>query len=70
VLDAAPVGFIEVGPEGSRFEAIPDPAAMAQAVRTVAGAITGVVGVIAAARALRGVRSRGRVAGLLRRGQG
>jgi uncharacterized spore protein YtfJ len=51
--DAAPVGFIEVGPAGARFEAIPDPAGTARALRTGAAAITTVVGALAGAAALR-----------------
>jgi hypothetical protein len=43
-IDAAPVGFIEITPEQSRFEPIPDPAGAALAVRNAAAA----VGVLAA----------------------
>ena len=37
-IDAAPVGFIEVTPQGTRFESIPDPAGTALAVRNAAAA--------------------------------
>jgi hypothetical protein len=52
-FDAAPVGFIEVGPDGSRFEAIPDPrgAAIAAVRAAVALAVAG--GALAAAGAVR-----------------
>lgn len=43
-IDAAPVGFIEITPEASRFESIPDPAGAALAMRNGAAA----VGVLAA----------------------
>jgi uncharacterized spore protein YtfJ len=53
-LEAAPVGFIEIGAEGARFEAIPDPMSTARALRTVAtgvtALITGVAGVAAVRR--------------------
>ena len=48
-LDAQPVGFIHVGAEGARFEAIPDPERVAKTVATVA---KGVAAVIATARLL------------------
>ncbi len=38
--DAAPVGFIEVGPAGARFEPIPDPDRVARLLRAVAVALT------------------------------
>jgi uncharacterized spore protein YtfJ len=44
-IDAAPIGFIEITPEQTRFESIPDPAGTALAVRNVAAA----AGVLAAA---------------------
>lgn len=43
-IDAAPVGFIEITPQRTRFEPIPDPAGAALAVRNGAAAI----GVLAA----------------------
>lgn len=73
-LDATPVGVLTIGPEGSRFESIPDPEAPARVVKTLASAAATLVTAIAGARALRrggaaiaGSRRRG-VAGLLRRG--
>ena len=56
-LESAPVGFIEVGPEGARFEAIPDPIGTAKAVRTGAAAIAALVGGLVAFRR-RGVSRR------------
>jgi uncharacterized spore protein YtfJ len=68
--DAAPVGFIEVGPAGARFEPIPDPAGTARALRTGAAAVATLVGALAGGTALRSRlagRSGRRPAGLLRR---
>src|SRR3954447_5167776 len=45
MLNAQPVGFIDVGPEGARFEAIPDPDRSTKLLR--AGAVA-VVTVLAA----------------------
>jgi uncharacterized spore protein YtfJ len=70
LLDAAPVGFIEVGPEGTRFEAIADPLTTARAISVVAGAAAGLVAAAAGVRALRGGRPSSPVAALLRRGPG
>ena len=53
VIDAAPIGFIDIGPEGSRFQAIPDPLGTALALRVAAGAFTTLVAGAAGARALR-----------------
>lgn len=66
-VDAAPVGFIEIGPDGARFQPIPDPIttarALSAAVATLAGAALGV-------RVLRGNRKAVPAARrLLRRGQ-
>jgi hypothetical protein len=52
-LNAAPVGFIEVGPEGSRFEAIPDPRAAAVAALRAGATVAVAAGALAAARVLR-----------------
>ena len=38
-IDAAPIGFIEITPEHTRFEASPDPAGAALALRNGAAAI-------------------------------
>jgi uncharacterized spore protein YtfJ len=37
-LDARPVGFIDIGPEGARYEAIPDPDRGAKLVKAAAAA--------------------------------
>ena len=37
-LDARPAGFIDIGPEGARYEAIPDPDRGAKLVKAVAAA--------------------------------
>ena len=42
-LAASPVGFIDVGPEGSRFEAIPDPDRTARLVKAGAVAVATVL---------------------------
>ncbi len=55
-LEAAPVGFIDIGPEGARFEAIPDPMTSARALRTGATGLTTLAAAIAGYRALRGKR--------------
>jgi len=52
-LDAAPIGFIEVGPGGTRFEAIPDPAGTARMLRSAVGTAGRVAALVASARALR-----------------
>ena len=73
-LDATPVGFLTIDPEGARFESIPDPEAPARAAKLLASAAATLVTAFAGARALRrgasalpGARRR-TVAGLLRRG--
>lgn len=60
VLDAAPIGFIEVGPHGTRFEAIPDPAGTARVLRSAVGTAGRVAALVAGSRAL---RRRGRASG-------
>jgi hypothetical protein len=52
-FDAAPVGFIEVGPDGSRFEAIPDPRGAALAALRAGAALAATGGALAAARVVR-----------------
>jgi hypothetical protein len=52
-LNAAPVGFIELGPEGSRFEAIPDPGGAVIAVLRAGGAVAVAGGALVAARVVR-----------------
>jgi hypothetical protein len=69
-IDAAPVGFIEIGPAGARFESIPDPVGTARAVRTGAAALTTLAGALAGVTALRRRRAGsggGGPIGLLRR---
>ena len=57
-LDAAPVGFIEIGPQGTRFEAIPDPGGTARALRlVVATAGKAAVGLTAARQVRRRQRA-------------
>jgi hypothetical protein len=55
---AHPVGFIDVGPEGARFEAIPDPDRTARLLKAGAAAVATVITAGAGARALRGDRIR------------
>ena len=57
-IDAAPIGFIEVGPEGARFQPIRDPERTMRAVRSAIATATVVVGSVAGARALRNGRRR------------
>jgi hypothetical protein len=52
-VDAAPVGFIEVGPDGSRFEAIPDPRGATIAAVRAGAALAVAGGALAAARVVR-----------------
>jgi uncharacterized spore protein YtfJ len=49
-IDAAPVGFIEVTPQGTRFESIPDPAGTATALRHGAAAAGALLAAVAAFR--------------------
>jgi hypothetical protein len=58
-LEAAPVGFIDIGPEGARFEAIPDPMTSARALRTGATGLTTLAAAFAGYRALRRQRRLG-----------
>jgi uncharacterized spore protein YtfJ len=72
-VDATPVGFLTIGPEGAHFESIPDPEAPARAVKLLASAAATLVTALAGARALRGATAlpgsrRRAVTGLLRRG--
>ncbi len=59
-LRAVPVGYIEVGPEGSRFQPIQDPDAASRALRTAGAAALAFVGAVASLRAARGRRLLGR----------
>jgi uncharacterized spore protein YtfJ len=70
-FDAQPVGFIESGPQGTRFERIPEPRGRAGqlAAATAAGALTGaaVAGTAVGGLALRRVARAALSAGLRRR---
>jgi uncharacterized spore protein YtfJ len=52
-LDARPVGFIELGPDGARFEAIPDPDQLGRTLRAAAAAVVTAAGATAAVRGRR-----------------
>ena len=70
LIDASPIGFIDAGPEGARFEPIPDPEAQLRMLRGAATAIATLVTTFAGARALRRRQVgalRGRPRGLLGR---
>src|SRR4051794_37570048 len=54
-LDAMPMGYIDAGPEGARFESIPDPD---QPVRALKGAATAAATLITTVAGLRAVRRR------------
>jgi uncharacterized spore protein YtfJ len=58
-LTASPVGFIDVGPEGSRFEAIPDPDRTPKLI--AAGAAAAATLLVASAVRSRLLRARRRV---------
>ena len=65
VVDARPVGFIEIGNDGTRFEAIPDPDRPIRLMKTaiafiaaLGGTATGRRAAGATREALRGVRQR------------
>lgn len=68
-LDAAPIGFIEVTPEGARYHEVRDPEQLGRTLRAGAKAAATVLTGVAGMRALRGGRRR-RPAGLLPRGRG
>ena len=51
-LDATPIGFIEIGPGGSRYQDIPDPERLARTLKAAAGAATALITGIAGARRL------------------
>jgi uncharacterized spore protein YtfJ len=63
-LEARPLGFIDAGPEGSRFAAIPDPDAT---LRTIKGGATALATVATTIAGLRAVRHRRAPRGLLPR---
>jgi hypothetical protein len=51
-VQAAPIGYIEVGPDGSRFRAIDDPDRTLSVVRSVAVTVAALLGAAAALRSL------------------
>jgi hypothetical protein len=55
-LDALPLGFIDAGPEGARFESIPDPDATVRALKGGAAAIATLATTFAGLRAVRARR--------------
>jgi uncharacterized spore protein YtfJ len=55
-IDAAPIGFIDIGPEGARFQPIRDPERTMRAVRSTLGAVGAVAASVAGVRALRSSR--------------
>jgi uncharacterized spore protein YtfJ len=52
-LEASPQGFIEVGPEGARYQPIPDPERLGRALRAAAGAAATLATGMAVAKRLR-----------------
>jgi uncharacterized spore protein YtfJ len=58
-VDAVPIGFIDAGPEGARFEPIPDPEAPVRMLKGGATALATLVTTVAGARALRRRTPRG-----------
>ena len=54
-VDAMPMGYIDAGPEGARFESIPDPD---QPVRALKGAATAAATLVTTFAGLRAVRRR------------
>ena len=59
-LDARPVGFIEVGPEGARYAPIPDPDQLVRTLRAGAAALVTLSGAAALRRRRAGARLLGR----------
>jgi uncharacterized spore protein YtfJ len=66
-LDARPVGFIEITPEGTHYHDIPDPDRLARNVKAAAAAATALLIGLAGARRL--LRPRRSPSGLLRSGR-
>jgi hypothetical protein len=60
-IDASPIGFIDAGPEGARFESIPDPEATVRTLKGGATALATLATAVAGIRAMR--RGRGRAMG-------
>jgi uncharacterized spore protein YtfJ len=67
-VDAAPVGFIEIGPDGARFEAIPDPITTARALSTATATLLAAAAGVRMLRRGRGRKALPVAARLLRRG--
>lgn len=59
-LDALPVGFIEIGPEGARYQPIEDPEATTRLVKTATAAAVTLATTVAGLRAARRRRLLGR----------
>ncbi|HEU4656943.1 MAG TPA: spore germination protein GerW family protein [Capillimicrobium sp.] len=55
-LDAKPVGYLEIGPEGTRFASIPDPEAPMRLIKAATAAAVTVATAVAGVRAARGRR--------------
>ena len=66
-LDARPVGFVEIGPDGTRYERIPDPERVARTAKALAGALAAVIAGVAGARQLERAPGRRSPRALLRR---
>jgi len=56
VLDASPIGFIDLGPDGARFERIADPERSLRIARGAVALVGAVAGAVATAQRLRGGR--------------
>jgi uncharacterized spore protein YtfJ len=52
-IEARPIGFVEIGPDGARFERIADPDATSRTLRAGAAAVATLVTTIAGVRAAR-----------------
>ena len=63
LIDASPIGFIDAGPEGARFEPIPDPEAPVRMLKGAATAAATLITTVAGARVLRRRMSRGALGG-------
>ena len=64
-VDAHPLGFVEIGPEGTRYVEIPDPERLQRTLKAGASAIATLAAGLAGARRLRGGSGR-----ILRAGSG
>jgi uncharacterized spore protein YtfJ len=52
-LEARPVGFVEIGPDGARYQAIPDPDQLGRTLKAAAAALVTVSGALALGRGRR-----------------